>query len=167
MRAYGGLSSFAVDAEQELYLCILGDNQRATGSLQKLVTVRPGPPVPATLSATGLFQNTRALTPAPRLFAYEINAPFWSDHADKRRWIALPAGARIGFAERGDWSLPAGTVAVKHFELAVDERDPGRRRRLETRVLVLDGRGGAAGRTYKWRADGADSTWSSSRYAST
>jgi hypothetical protein len=85
-----------------------------------------------------------------------VNAPFWSDHKQKSRWLHLPAGAHIGFHAEREWDFPAGTVAVKHFDLAVDERDPSRKRRLETRVLVVDAAGGAYGRTYKWRPDGSD-----------
>jgi hypothetical protein len=113
-------------------------------------------PAPATLSATGLFADTARLQPSPALFPYAVNAPFWSDHADKSRWLFVPPDRTIGFQPAGNWTFPAGTVAVKHFDLNTDERDPARRRRLETRVLVVDRAGGAYGRTYKWRADGTD-----------
>ena len=157
MTVYAGLSSFALDDRNEPYLCILGDNDRATGTLQKIVRApRADRPAPATLSGTGLFRDTAGLETVPALFPYEVNAPFWSDHADKRRWLFVPPGARIGFRPEGTWTFPVGTIAVKHFDLAIDERDPGRRRRLETRVLVLDRSGGAYGRTYKWRPDGKD-----------
>ena len=156
MTAYAGISSFALDREGEVYLCILGQNDQRTGSLQKLVPVRGAPVAPPTLAQTGLFADLGRLTAAPGLFPYEVNAAFWSDHKQKRRWLHVPAGAHIGFRPQGEWDFPAGTIAVKHFDLALDERDPGRTRRLETRVLVLDGTGGAYGRTYKWRTDGTD-----------
>jgi glucose/arabinose dehydrogenase len=157
MTTYGGLASFAVDAEGEIYLCILGNNEAATGSLQRLVRLAPTPQrAAAQLSQTGLFQDTARLEAAGALFPYEVNVPFWSDHAQKTRWLYVPGGARIGFRPDGEWSFPAGTIAVKHFDLLLDERDPSRRRRLETRVLVLDAHGGAYGRTYKWRPDGSD-----------
>jgi glucose/arabinose dehydrogenase/mono/diheme cytochrome c family protein len=157
MTTYGGLASFAVDAEGEIYLCILGNNEAATGTLQRLVRLAPTTRAAAArLSQTGLFQDTARLVPTAALFPYELNVPFWSDHATKQRWLHVPEGARIGFRPEGEWQFPAGTIAVKHFDLAVDERDPARRRRLETRVLVLDAHGGAYGRTYKWRSDGSD-----------
>jgi glucose/arabinose dehydrogenase/mono/diheme cytochrome c family protein len=156
MVAYAGLASFAVDREGELYLCILGQNDKQTGSLQKLVALTPGPAAPATLAQTGLFTDLARLQPRAGGFAYQVNAPFWSDHKQKSRWLHLPAGAHIGFRAEGEWDFPPGTVAVKHFDLALDERDPTRKRRLETRVIVMDAEGGAYGRTYKWRDDGSD-----------
>ncbi len=157
MTVYAGLASFAVDDRGEPYLCVLGDNDRGTGTLQKLVRAPAAEaPAPATLSATGLFADTARLVPRPDLFPYQVNLPFWSDHADKSRWLYLPPGQKIGFSTNGNWTFPAGTIAVKHFDLATDERDPARRRRLETRVLVRDRAGGIYGRTYRWRADARD-----------
>lgn len=103
--------------------------------------------LPPLLSQTGLFASLETLAPVAGILPYEVNSPLWSDGAAKRRWIALPQGGRIGFAARGDWGFPAGTIFIKHFEL---------RRRLETRLLVVDGTGGGYGVTYRWRADGSD-----------
>src|SRR3954452_22064612 len=111
-------------------------------------------PVPPRLSLTGVFRDLRTLTPARGLIPYELNAPFWSDGADKRRWISVPEGpTRIGFASRGEWTFPAGTVFVKQFELAVDESHAGERRWLETRLLVRDETGDVYGLSYRWRED--------------
>ena len=118
-------------------------------------------PLPDALSAASVFRETRSLTPAPGLIPYELNVPFWSDGAAKSRWVVLPTGrdgpvARIRFSPQGDWAFPAGTVFVKHFELAVDESRPGERRRLETRLLVVEGSGDVRGGSYRWRLDGSD-----------
>ena len=112
--------------------------------------------MPARLASTGVFADTARLTPASALLPYDLRVSFWSDGAVKRRWAAVPAGHPAGFAAAGPWVFPAGTVFVKHFEIAEDETRPDRRRRLETRLLVRAAAGGVYGLVYKWRADGAD-----------
>jgi uncharacterized repeat protein (TIGR03806 family) len=117
--------------------------------------------IPDRLSATGVFEETPALRPAAGLIPYDINAPFWSDGASKRRWVAVPSGrpgrpAKISLSPRGPWDFPAGTVFVKHFELPDEEIRPGATRRLETRLLVRDATGGVYGASYRWRGDGTD-----------
>jgi uncharacterized repeat protein (TIGR03806 family) len=115
-----------------------------------------GGSLPGTLSATGLFTNTAALTAKDALVPYDVNSPLWSDNAQKQRWVGLPGSARIAFAPTGEYAWPGGTVFVKHFELVINE-GTGARRRLETRVLVLDASGGNGyGVTYKWRADNSE-----------
>jgi uncharacterized repeat protein (TIGR03806 family) len=112
-------------------------------------------PLPPLLSQTGAFKDTRQLVPSDGLIPYELNVSFWSDGAHKLRWMALPEG-KIGFAPRGEWSFPAGTVFVKEFELATNESEPLQRRRLETRLLVRAANGSVYGATYKWRPDNSD-----------
>jgi len=104
---------------------------------------------PNLLSQVGAFDDLATLKPAAGVQPYEINVSFWSDGAEKQRWIALPSGGKIQFSPDGEWRFPAGTIFVKHFALP-------ERHRLETRVLVCDGLGGVSGAAYKWRADGTD-----------
>ena len=97
----------------------------------------------------------------PGLIPYDLNAPFWSDGAAKRRWISVPHGSTADDRDdplrpRRRMDFPPGTVFVKHFELATDETRPGVTRRLETRLLVGRSGGGVYGVGYRWRADGSD-----------
>jgi uncharacterized repeat protein (TIGR03806 family) len=122
-----------------------------------------GPSLPCLLSQTGAFADTRTLRPAPGLIPYDVNCPLFSDNAVKTRWVALPyrggsagPGERVRYASTGEWSFPAGTVFVKHFEVALDETRPDVRRRLETRLLVRDPGGSVYGFTYRWKPDGGD-----------
>jgi uncharacterized repeat protein (TIGR03806 family) len=112
--------------------------------------------LPQKLSQTGVFASLAKLVPNPGIIPYTVNSPLWSDGAAKRRWIALPVGKHIAFSARGEWKFPVGTVLIKHFELATDETRPKKRRRLETRLLVVDATGNGYGVTYKWRADNRD-----------
>jgi hypothetical protein len=115
---------------------------------------------PALLSQTGAFADTPTLTPSEGLLPYDINVPFWSDDADKLRWVAVPSDGRGGaervrFSPTGAWHFPPGTVFIKHFE-SVDETLPGGRKRLETRLLVCNSVGEVYGVSYRWRPDQAD-----------
>jgi uncharacterized repeat protein (TIGR03806 family) len=121
----------------------------------ELAAPRESPPLdggslPETLSETGLFASVEGLIPVEGFYEYELNLPFWSDGASKRRWIMLPAGARVeARRDHETWALPEGTVLLKHFETVGG-------RRLELRVLVMSPGGMASGGTYRWRADGQD-----------
>ncbi len=117
-----------------------------------------GAPLPATLADTGVFSNIAApgpspssgLTPTAGVVPYAINASFWSDHAKKSRWFALPdTTSAFGFNEHGPWSLPTGAVWVKHFDLELRRGDPVSARRVETRLLVKSA-DGIYGATYRW-----------------
>lgn len=112
--------------------------------------------LPLLLSETGAFKDLKTLTPSDGVVPYTVNLPFWSDGAGKGRWMALPTGGKIGFAATGEWSFPTGSVFVKHFAIALDERDPAHTRRLETRLLVVGEGGKLYGVTYKWRPDESD-----------
>src|ERR1051325_417812 len=116
--------------------------------------------LPKLLSQTGAFKDVRTLAPSENLIPYDLNVPFWSDGADKWRWMAVPnedgESQRIKFSPTGEWKFPPGTVFVKHFELPIDDSHPDIHRRLETRLLVCDSTGGVYGVTYKWRPDNSD-----------
>ena len=115
-----------------------------------------GGKLPALLSQTGVFKDTRNLVVADGLIPYDLVVAFWSDGASKLRWAAVPDGGKIQFSADGDWVFPAGSVLVKTFELPIDEAHPEVKRRLETRLLVRDNSGAVYGVLYKWRPDNSD-----------
>jgi uncharacterized repeat protein (TIGR03806 family) len=112
--------------------------------------------IPKLLSQTGAFRDVVTLTPENSLVPYDLNVAFWSDSAEKTRWACVPPGEVIHFTPTGEWTFPVGTIFVKHFDIATDETNPSVKRRLETRLLVCDARGGVYGVTYKWRANNSD-----------
>jgi uncharacterized repeat protein (TIGR03806 family) len=127
----------------------LGDDQvkRLTYSTNVV-----GAPLPPTLADTGAFADLPTLTPHAGILPYELNVPFWSDGAAKQRWFSIPSlDAKIGFDPAGNWSVPDGSVWVKHFELELTNGVPESRRRLETRFIVRNP-SGMYGITYRWDA---------------
>ena len=153
---YTGLSSFGTDAAGELYFCQMSS---IGGRIYRLARGGPPPPrqaLPKLLSQTGVFADMAAMTPAAGLLPYRVNSPLWSDGAVKSRWVALATNAVVGFAPKGAWSFPAGTVFVKHFDLPVDDTDSKVVRRLETRLMVRDTSGAVYGASYQWRSDNRD-----------
>ena len=153
---YTGLSSFGTDASGELYFCQMSS---IGGQIYKLQRGGPPPPkkfLPKLISQTGVFADLTNLSPANFLIPYTVNSPLWSDGAVKTRWFTLPTNSVIGFTANGEWTFPAGSVFVKHFDLPVDDTNPQILRRLETRLLVRDASGYVYGATYKWRADNSD-----------
>ena len=83
-------------------------------------------------------------------FINSVNAPLWSDGADKQRYFAIPDGMTIAIGADNDWDLPIGSVAMKTFSVGG--------KRIETRLFMRHDDGGWAGYTYEWNADGKDAT---------
>jgi uncharacterized repeat protein (TIGR03806 family) len=105
---------------------------------------------PAKLSQTGCFDAQDPKRPLPALVPYEINAPFYSDGADKRRWLALPDGTTMTVKADGDLDFPDGTVLAKEFTLGG--------KRIETRLFVKHTDGEWGGYSYEWNDAETDAT---------
>ncbi len=128
------------------------------GQIRRLVSEAEDSDFPRTLDDTGLFADVPTLTPATGLVAYEVNLPFWSDHAVKRRWFGIPdTASKLGYRREGAWDTPPGTVWVKHFDMEMQRGNPASARRLETRVFVRNA-GGAYGVSYRWNEAGTEAT---------
>lgn len=134
-------SSFAQDNSGELYLVAYDSGG--------LFAIKQGSgsgnaPVPDDLSETGCVIPTSPSQPAAGLIPYSPNAPFWSDGADKERWLALPDGLPISPEPDGDWALPPRSVLMKHFRLDGQL--------IETRLMMRHPDGEWAGYTYQWNS---------------
>lgn len=154
----GGIAAFGTDpSNQDLLLADLGD-----GVVRRLNTTTVTGSFPATLTATGLFPDLTDLSPAPGLTPYSVNLPFWSDHAEKQRWFIVPNGtSSFGWAQETPWSLPTGTIWVKHFDMVMN-RNPivavaPILKRVETRLIVKNA-AGAYGVSYRWNEAGTEAT---------
>ncbi len=138
-----GISSFAQGNDGELYVVDYG------GTLQRIVfSGSESVEVPSTLSATGCVSTSDPRAPAAGLIPYKVNAPFWSDGAEKDRWLALPDGQTIAAGSDGDWQLPNGSVLMKQFRIGT--------RLIETRLLMRHPDGEWGGFTYEWNSAQTD-----------
>ena len=158
-----GLANFCTDSAGEVYLMNVNGTDKPGGTIMKLTSAGVSVEPPALLSQTGVFADLETLETEEGVIPYDVATPLWSDGAAKRRWIILPndgshnsAPEDIVFSEEGNWVFPAGTVFVKHFEVATDESNPDAVKRLETRFLICTAGGGKYGITYKWNAAGTD-----------
>ncbi len=148
-----GITSFGVDHRGELYILTLGDEAQIH-RLERVVQSTTN--LPQKLSDTNVFASTEDFEPGETLLPFRVNSPLWSDGAHKSRWVSLPEAGQVTFSEADSWRFPQGTVFVKHFEMALDERRLDERRKLETRLLVAGAQGRYYGASYKWNEQGTD-----------
>lgn len=127
------------------------------GRVSRLVRTQSGSTsLPQTLSQTGVFTDLATLATQEGILPYEINAPFWSDNAEKLRWFFLQDPESVISRDAADlWTLPTGAVWMKHFEIEMTRGNPATRKRLETRFIVKTA-DSVYGLTYRWRANGSD-----------
>lgn len=140
------IASFGQGNDGELYVVDYG------GTLQRIAfeTTAGINTAPRQLSATGCVSSTDPTQPASGLIPYAINAPFWSDGAEKDRWLALPDGQSIAIGTDGDWTFPNGTVLMKNFRLGT--------RLIETRLFMRHPDGVWGGFSYEWNAEQTQAT---------
>jgi uncharacterized repeat protein (TIGR03806 family) len=108
---------------------------------------------PVSLSESGFVDPDEPQKPLPCFIPYGVNVSFWSDGAEKDRWLALPDGATIDILPDGEWELPVGTVLLKNFRLD--------HQLVETRLLMRGGQEfqqGWRGYTYEWNEAATDAT---------
>lgn len=96
------------------------------------------------LANTGCFQSGNPQLPTSGLVDYEPAASFWSDGAEKERWVALPNSVDITAQSSGEWVFPNGTVLAKHFRL--------QNQLIETRLMMRHPDGEWRGYTYEWNS---------------
>ncbi|MCE7922500.1 MAG: hypothetical protein DYG98_05565 [Haliscomenobacteraceae bacterium CHB4] len=109
------------------------------------------------LSDYAFFTGSLAdLKPAPGVFSYEVNAPLFSDYAEKARFIYLPEDASMTYRDSAAFDFPNGAVIIKNFFYPHDAARPEKGRRiLETRLLLKEEKGWKA-LEYIWNAEQTD-----------
>jgi uncharacterized repeat protein (TIGR03806 family) len=156
-----GISAFKPDPSNgDILIADYGGNR-----LLRIASVTNTAAYPATLGATGLFADLTDLSPNPGVLPYKVNLPFWSDHADKRRWFTLPnTNSTMAWSRDGSWTHPTGQIWVKHFDMPLTRSNPPQpgdpptpAKRIETRLLVKTA-GGSYGVSYRWNDAGTEAT---------
>ena len=147
------ITGFGTDSHGELLICDHGGN--ALFRLERIPREDNPPRFPTKLSETGLFTSVKGHKVAPALIPYSVNAPFWSDGADKERFIALPGTSQIDFGTSRGWNFADGAVLVKTFSLEMEAGNPASRQRFETRLITRQ-QGQWAGYSYLWNAEQTD-----------
>lgn len=130
---------------------------------------------PTTLSAWNLFEiNQNTLAPHPRVTAYDLNTPLFSDYAHKFRTIWMPEGASAVYNASETFDFPVGTIISKTFyypktnkpghvvqtddmshDFLGDGLDKNNVQLIETRILVRRGAGWTA-LPYVWNTEQTD-----------
>lgn len=130
------------------------------GSIDEAPAIDRSPPPEAAaprghdrLSQTGLYADIATKTIAADVRPYEPDFVLWSDGADKKRWVRIPAGTTIDTTDPDHWILPVGAQLWKEFSLDG--------KRLETRLVERVGSSGKAEADYwigafAWREDESD-----------
>jgi uncharacterized repeat protein (TIGR03806 family) len=138
------ISSFGEGNDGELYVVDF------SGTLHRIVfqATQASNMVPASLSATGCVSPSNAQQVAGGVIPYDINAPFYSDNAVKRRWLALPDDQKVTVQANGDFDFPSGTVLMKDFRVG--------EKLIETRLLMRHPDGNWGGFSYAWNAQQTD-----------
>ena len=166
-RSWAGISSFGHDRDGNIYLAVLGSGSKS-GPNGRIMKLQPRSDtslasfVPGLLSETGLFEDTRTLTPSDALVPYSVNRSHWAGDATPRYWLALPPDnypqSKLVYSLSGNWQFPPGTVFVQHYETNSCSQDCDNRSstKIETRILVVQTDGSVYGLGYKWNSDGTD-----------
>jgi uncharacterized repeat protein (TIGR03806 family) len=104
--------------------------------------------LPELLSETGCVKPDAPHELVPGAIPYRVAIPFWSDAADKERYLFVPPSKQLALQADGDLEVPEGSVAIKHFSK--------NGKRFETRFYVRHDDGEYSGYSYAWLDDGQD-----------
>ncbi len=103
---------------------------------------------PQLLSQFGFFDDPALQIPASDVLPFEPATPLFTDYAEKRRFVYVPAGKMAGYHPTEALRFPAGSALIKTFAYPDPDR-PGGLRLVETRVLLRQEEGWQAW-AYVW-----------------
>lgn len=79
--------------------------------------VEPLAGLPTELTCTGLYAGASTDAIAADVMTYQPGVLLWSDGAEKKRFLHLPAGTQIDTSNMDAWKFPVGTKAWKQFKI--------------------------------------------------
>lgn len=109
-----------------------------------------GTDAPSDVYCTGLYATRDPAYHVADAIEYKPGVLLWSDGADKRRFLLLPAGGVIDTQDLDHWVFPVGTKVFKEFRLGGVL--------VETRMLWKQADDNWVTTTYIWDADQAAAT---------
>lgn len=99
------------------------------------------------LDCAGLYSDFASKTVSAENKPYTPGVAFWSDGAEKSRFVYLPPGTTIDISNFDEWKFPNGTKLWKEFRLGA--------KRVETR-LYFKAKDSWRHTTYRWNDDQTD-----------
>ncbi len=152
MDAGPGVSSLGYDDLGELYIL------HFNGDIQRVEADDNSNNAPPTLSATGCYADVANRELIAAAVPYDLQVPFWSDGADKRRYFVLPGTSTITATVSEEWTFPVGTILIKEFELQEVAGNANSIVPIETRFLVQVAEDTWRGFSYIWNDEGTEAT---------
>ncbi len=113
---------------------------------------RPLPPLgfPTRLSEAAWIIDLAKGGTATGVLPYDVNAPLWSDHARKTRFLAVPQLEQVTYREENGYDFPEHTTIIKNFALELERGNPATRKLIETRLLIKRSGGVWDGYSFEW-----------------
>lgn len=142
------VSSFMQDENGELYVLRYGVSGGNQGHIYQIVdsnNTGGSNSMPTDIFDVGCIDANQTGA-NNQLIPYEPSAPFWSDNANKQRWLSIPNNTSISASDSfANWSFPSGTVTMKNF--VIDSQ------LIETRFFMRHTNGDWGGYSYEWNSD--------------
>jgi uncharacterized repeat protein (TIGR03806 family) len=149
------ITGFGLDSAGEL---VVIDHQTGFYGLEPTPEREDHSKFPVKLSETGLYLSTPERLVEPALIPYTVNAPLWSDGAQKERHLAVPGTEKVEFTAGGTgWNFPEGTVLVKTFLVELATSPKGTPSPIETRLFTKQ-QGEWVGYSYIWNQEKTDAS---------
>lgn len=108
-------TSIALDKNGEVVFTAYGAAEGA-GSVIRIVGPKPATDLSRVLGESGCVEQKEPSKVVAGLFPYDVIVPEYRDGLSPKRYLSVPAAAKIAVKDGGVLELPPGSVAIKTFE---------------------------------------------------